>query len=148
MSANWASHDAGSVDWMVSLLEARTDSATKSSHALRRPSLEPKWWITRAALTPAALAMTRRPTSKPCSPNCSIAASRMRAVAVRSSTERMFSTLNACSVECQGVSAQGAKKEGLVARGGQQPVTERHQNGRQSLVLGDQPGCLANRGDV
>ena len=55
MSANWASHDAGSVDWIVSLLAARIDSATKSSHALRRPSLEPKWWITRAALTPGGL---------------------------------------------------------------------------------------------
>ena len=43
---------------------------------------------------------------------------------------------------------KGRRGKGLVARGGQQAVTERHQNGCQSLVLGDQPGCLAHRGDV
>ena len=46
---------------MASDLPLRTSSATKSSQALRRPSLEPKWWMTSAALTPAASAMARQP---------------------------------------------------------------------------------------
>src|SRR3981081_3314084 len=54
--------------------------------------------MTSAALTPAASASVRRPTPKPCSPNCSIAASRIRATAVKSA-ERMFSTLNARSAD-------------------------------------------------
>ncbi len=32
------------------------------------PSLDPKWWITSAALTPAAWAIARSPTLKPCWP--------------------------------------------------------------------------------
>src|ERR1700729_1049734 len=110
--------------------------------------------MTSAALTPAASAIERSPTLKPCSPNCSIAASRIRAAAVRSSTERMFRTLNARSIGRQGgnpsrirtrILRGGAKS---VANGGQQAVAERHQGRSEQLVLGDEPRRLAHRGHL
>src|ERR1700739_1530422 len=122
--------------------------------------------MTSAALTPAASAIVRSPTPNPRSPNCSIAASRIRAAAVRSA-ERMFSTLNARSAERQGGAPSRIRKSWpadakapdtpcvrglsrllaqrkLVADGGQQPVAQRHQRGRQPLILGDEPGRLAH----
>src|ERR1700754_5323443 len=104
--------------------------------------------MTSAALTPAASAIERSPTLKPCSPNRSIAASRIRATAVRSSTERMFKTLNALSVEGQGGNPSRIRK-GVksVPNGGQQAVAERHQGRGEQFVLGDEPRRLAHRGD-
>src|ERR1700738_1975031 len=105
--------------------------------------------MTSAALTPAASAIDRSPTPKPCSPNCSLAASRIWAAAVRSSAERMFSTLNARSVERQAGMPSGIRKGlDLVANGGQQAVAERHQRRGEQLVLGDEPRRLAHRRDL
>src|ERR1700733_3508379 len=105
--------------------------------------------MTSAALTPAASAIERSPTLKPCSPNRSIAASRIRAAAVRSSTERMFKTLNTCSVGRQGVTHHvSVKKVKSVANGGQQAVAQRHQGRGEQLVLGDEPRRLAHRGHL
>src|ERR1700755_3548460 len=105
--------------------------------------------MTRAALTPAASAIDRSPTPKPCSPNCSIAASRIRAAAVKSSAERMFRTLNSCSVERQaGTPSEIRKKAGSVPDGGKQAVAEGHQCRGEQLVLGDEARRLAHRRDL
>src|ERR1700736_6928393 len=110
--------------------------------------------MTSAALTPAASAIERSPTLKPCSPNRSIAASRIRAAVVRSSTERMFRTLNTRSVGRQGgnplrihtrIPGGGVRS---VANGGQQAVAERHQGRGEQFVLGDEPRRLAHRGHL
>src|ERR1700709_1830192 len=110
--------------------------------------------MTSAALTPAASAIERRPTPKPRSPNRSIAAPRIRAAAVRSSTERMFKILNTRSARRQGDTPSQIQLEfpkwlefpkglgtegglGSVANGGQQAVAERHQSRRELLILGD-----------
>src|ERR1700679_2876684 len=101
--------------------------------------------MTSGALTPAALAIERSPTLKPCSPNRSIAASRIRAAAVRSSTERMFKTLNTRSVGSQGGDPSRIRTRILrggvksVANGAQQAVADRHQGRGEQLVFGDQP---------
>ncbi|SKV54109.1 Uncharacterised protein [Mycobacteroides abscessus subsp. abscessus] len=58
--------------------------------------------MTSAGLTPAASAMARTLAPFPCSPHNLIAASRIRAAAVRSSAERMFSRLNMRSMRSQG----------------------------------------------
>src|ERR1700747_1527959 len=110
--------------------------------------------------------MLRSPTLNPCSPHCSIAASRIRAMAVRSSdAERMFSTLNVRSAEGQaptpsemrkgpsgsrrGVAwAQFAKEGRSVAGGGEQAVAKRDEHRSQPLVLGDQPGSLTHGADL
>src|SRR5215468_3703722 len=106
--------------------------------------------------------MLRSPTLNPCSPHSSIAASRIRAMAVRSSdAERMFSTLNARSAEGQGPTPSGIRK-GLgikaelgparqrksVAGGGEQAVAERDEHRGQPLVLGDQPSSLTHGADL
>src|SRR5689334_2483542 len=118
--------------------------------------------MTSAALTPAAAAMARSPTPDPFSPSFSMAASLIRAAAVRSA-ERMFSMLNARSVRSQARRASriqkdvGAYEEAKpptstgrsaresVANGRQDAVTQRHQRRSESLVLGDQPGRLPHR---
>ena len=43
------------------VFSARTVASTCSSQARRNPSLEPKWWTTSPAVTPASAAMARRP---------------------------------------------------------------------------------------
>ena len=63
-----------------------------------------------AALTPAASAITRRPTLKPCWPHCSIAALRILAAAVMS-VERMFSRLNTRLARGQGIDPLGIRQE-------------------------------------
>ena len=93
--------------------------------------------MTRAALTPAAPAMARRPVSKPCRPNCSMA------VKHRVASRRRFAWMS--GEKCDSVSVRAGTARELVAHGGQQAVAERHQRGGEPLVLGDQPRCLADR---
>src|ERR1700746_3873568 len=109
--------------------------------------------------------MLRSPTLNPCSPHRSIAASRIRATAVRSSdAERMFSTLNKRSAHGQAPTPSGIRKfrfgrdysrsvsatisrrnrKKSVAGGGEQPVAKRDEHRSQPLVLGDQPRGLTH----
>lgn len=70
----------------ASSLNRISSAKTWVSQALRSPSFEPKWCLINPPETPAAWAMSRIDVfSAPCSVNSLMAASRMRARAVRSS---------------------------------------------------------------
>ncbi|OLT15425.1 hypothetical protein BJF78_01540 [Pseudonocardia sp. CNS-139] len=71
---------------IFSAAEPRTPSAltaairrrTSASHSARSASLVPKWWVTSAAVTPAAAAISRTDAANPRRAKHSIAASRSR----------------------------------------------------------------------
>ncbi|GGU24857.1 hypothetical protein GCM10007979_24570 [Nocardioides albus] len=65
--------------------------------------MEPKWWITRAALTPASVAMERIEAPNPSRANRSTAASRIRSRVLWSAgAERMFNAKHVFSPDARG----------------------------------------------
>ena len=107
---------AGSRSW-----PPRMTSVTYVSQAFRRPSRSRRW-ITGAGLTPAAVAIADA-SAESVAPKRSIAASRIRAVVVKSSAERMFKFPEQSFQSCQRrrPATVGWTLPASVARGGRMP---------------------------
>src|SRR5690625_3289172 len=92
------SSDTASV--LISTMKRRT----WVSHSSRSRALLPKWWMTSPGETPACSAMVRTDTEKPSRAKESTAASRIRALVLRSPCEPecMFNRLSVCLATWQG----------------------------------------------
>src|SRR5918995_7364622 len=96
-------------------LDSAIEARTWASHAAWSSSLEPNWWMTSAALTPASAAILRTDAPYPDRAKRNTAASRIRARVVRSDVgiaarprpERMFNILDRRSTGHKGVPAAG-----------------------------------------